>query len=345
MAGQSDGAAPGQSGRATRAGNRQGERVESSPQAKVGLPPSAAASVRRRAGTYALLAFVAVVWGGSFVAARMVLNPERPGGPALSPTMLATVRFSLASLVFLPILWHQHRQVKPLRLADVPTFLLLGQLGISVYFWLQYTGVQLTSAGLAAILVVGLIPLATMAISGLTLGEPLGGRRLMALALGTLGVIVVVSQQELRLAIESGFLFGALCLIANAFCFAVYSTLIRGIRDRYASLTTTAGMTVAGALGLLLLSLCGEDASSLAALSLRQWAAIVYLAAVCSVLAYFFYNFALARIEASKAAAWLYLEPPVAMVLGAALLGEGIAWQTVAGGLIILASLYLTHRS
>ncbi len=319
--------------------------MKSSPQAAPGLSPPAAASVRQRAGTYVLLAFVAVVWGGSFVAARMVLNPEHPGGPTLSPTMLATVRFVLASAIFLPILYRQHRQVRPLRLADLPTFLLLGQLGISVYFWLQYTGVQLTSSGLAAVLVVGLIPLATMVISGLALGESLGGRRILALALGALGVVVVVSQQELGLAIESGFLFGALCLIANAFCFAVYSTLIRGIRERYASLTTTAGMTVAGALGLLLFGLVSEDAGGLGALSLRQWAAIVYLAVVCSVLAYFFYNYALARIEASKAAAWLYLEPPVAMVLGAALLGEGVAWQTVVGGLVILASLYVTQRS
>ena len=78
---------------------------------------------------------------------------------------------------------------------DIPLFLILGQLGISVYFWLQYTGVQLTNAGISSVLVVGLIPLATMVISGLMLKEPLGGRRATALVLGAVGVAVVVSQR------------------------------------------------------------------------------------------------------------------------------------------------------
>ncbi len=296
-------------------------------------------------GVYALLLFVVSVWGGSFVAARMILYADQPGTATLSPTMLATVRFLIASAIFIPILYRQHRRVQPLKRSDIPTFLLLGQLGISVYFWLQYTGVQLTNAGISAVVVVGLIPLATMVISGLTLREPLGGRRALALAVGAVGVGVVVSQKGLQVALESGFLFGVLCLIANAFAFAVYSTLIRGIRARYSSLTTTAGFMIGGTLGLLLLSLFTENWSGVGMLSTGQWVAILYLAVVCSVMAYFFYNYALTQIEATKASVWVYLEPVVAVAFGAALLGEAVAPQTVVGGLVILGSLLLTQRS
>ncbi|MHB8991506.1 MAG: DMT family transporter, partial [Chloroflexota bacterium] len=280
-----------------------------------------------------------------FVAARMILYAGTPGDVTLSPTMLATVRFLLASAIFLPILVRQHLRVQPLKPSDILTFLLLGQLGISVYFWLQYTGVQLTNAGISAVVVVGLIPLATMLISRITLREPLGGKRALALALGAVGVAVVVSQKGLQVAMESGFLFGSLCLIANALAFALYSTLIRGIRARYPSLTTTAGFMIGGTLGLLLLSLFTEDWSSVALLSTGQWMVILYLAVVCSVLAYFFYNYALSQIEATKASVWIYLEPVVAVILGAAMLGEAVAAQTILGGLIILASLALTQRS
>lgn len=299
----------------------------------------------KRYGVYGLLLFVMVVWGASFVAARMVLYADSPGGATLSPTMLATVRFLLASAIFLPILYRQHVQVQPLKLRDIPTFLLLGQLGISIYFWLQYTGVQLTNAGISSVLVVGLIPLATMVISGATLREPLGVKRALALALGAVGVGVVVSQKGLQVALESGFLFGAICLIGNAFAFALYSTLIRGIRARYASLTTTAGFMIGGTVGLLLLSLLTEDWSGVPRLSTGQWISIVYLAVVCSVLAYFFYNYALSQIEATKVSAWVYLEPIVAVLLGAAMLNEAVAAQTVVGGLIILGSLLVTQRS
>ena len=294
---------------------------------------------------HALLLFVMVVWGASFVAARMVLSPEGSGEAALSPTMLATIRFLIASALFLPILYRQHTRVRPVARGDIPLFLLLGQLGISVYFWLQYTGVQLTNAGISSVLVVGLIPMATMVTSGLMLKEPLGGRRAAALGLGAVGVAVVVSQRGLAMAMESGFLLGSLCLVANAFCFALYSTLIRGLKDRCPALTMTAGMMVAGTVGLLPLALATEDWGSLAALSAAQWGAIAYLAIVCSVLAYFFYNYALARVEASRAAAWIYLEPPVAVALGAVVLGETVTAQTVLGGLIILSSLLWVQRS
>ena len=106
----------------------------------------------------------------------------------------------------------------------------------------------------------------------------------------------------------------------------------------------TAGTTVAGALGLCLLAGVGEDWGSLLRLSAGQWGAILYLALGCSVLAYLAYNRALAEVEASRAAAWLYLEPVVAVALGALLLGEAVAVQTLVGGAIIVAALVVAGR-
>lgn len=309
--------------------------------------PAVAKDVRRRLGVYGLLFFVAVVWGGSFVAARMLLSPTGNGAgtTALSPTLLAAVRFLLASAIFAPLLVREHVTVRRVRWRDVPLFLLLGQLGIAVYFWLQYTGVRLTNAGIAAVLVVGLIPLATLMVSGMALREGLGAARVGALLLGAAGVLVVGGQRGLRIEASGGFLLGAACLVADAGCFAVYSTLIRGLRARYSPLTLTAGMMLAGTLGLLVLSAFTDDWRLLLRLSAGQWLAVVYLAAICSVLAYFAYNSALTRIEASRAAVWLYLEPPVALLLGALLLGEPITLATVAGGLLIVGGLWLAQRS
>jgi len=101
---------------------------------------------------------------------------------------------------------------------------------------------------------------------------------------------------------------------------------------------------LAGTAGLALVSLASEDWRGLALLSSDQWAAIVYLAVVCSVAAYFLYSYALSQVEASKAAVWLYLEPPVAVVLGALVLGEPVAIQTVVGGLVILVASGLAAR-
>ena len=158
-------------------------------------------------------------------------------------------------------------------------------------------------------------------------------------------MLVVAGQRGIAVALESGFLLGALCLVGDAFLFAVYSTLVRGLRTRYSALQVTAGTTVAGALGLCLLAGVGEDWGSLLQLSAAQWGAILYLALGCSVLAYLAYNRALAEVEASRAAAWLYLEPVVAVALGALLLDEEVAVQTLVGGAIIVAALVVAGRT
>jgi len=85
---------------------------------------------------------VNVIWGLSFVAARIALS-------TLTPVLLAMIRFSIASILFAPIIIKnlRHRYIPTLR--DASEFALLGFLSISVYFPLQYTGVKYTGAGIA----------------------------------------------------------------------------------------------------------------------------------------------------------------------------------------------------
>ncbi|HET8629531.1 MAG TPA: DMT family transporter [Thermomicrobiales bacterium] len=318
--------------------------------------PAAAESAASagRALAYALLGFTMVVWGGSFVAARALLAPTDPGDAALTPTVLAALRFVLAAALFAPVLlvrWRRERRVgapaRRLDRGDVLRLLGLGQLGFTVYFWLQYTGVSLTNAGIASILVVGLIPIATAFAARLGLGEALRPAHGAALALGLLGVVVVTAQRGagVQFAVSHRFALGALCLIANAACFAIYSTLVRDLRARFDALTLTAGTTAAGALGLIVLAAATGGWQAIGALSARQWLAVVYLALVCSVLAYFCYNRALAVLEAGRAATWVYLEPPVALLLGALLLGEQISPASLLGGAIIAAAVWVVSRA
>ena len=292
---------------------------------------------------YVLVFFAVVAWGGSFVAARMVLYNEAAPAQTLSPTLLATVRFALAGAAFLPVLVH-HLWLRRLSMVDVLALALLGQIAISVYFWLQYTGVKYTAAGVASILVVGLIPVSTAVVSRFLAGEPFGRSKLLGLLLGFGGLVLIVVEKDIRVAAETGYLLGVICLIANAFCFALYSALSKRFMRRHSSLVTTAGITCWGALGLLVISAVTDDWSSLWGLSSLQWWAILYLAAVCSVLAYFFYNYALTKVEAGRAASWVFLEPVVAVVLGVLLLHEIVSLQVLLGSLAILGGVVVITR-
>lgn len=293
---------------------------------------------------YGAVALAVVAWGGSFVAARLLLHPEGDRVP-LSPTALALFRFAIASAFFLaPLITALVRRTVSAR--DMLRMTILGQIAFPLYFWLQYTGVRETDAGLASILVVGLIPGATALLSRLTGQERIPFAVVAGLVLGFAGVAVMALQKPPSTA-KAGFVFGALCLVADAFAFAVYSVLSKRWVKNVAPLTLTAGTMVAGTAGLLAISFASPSVrwSDLSRLDAGRWTALLYLSLVCSIAAYFAYNWALSKLEATRVAVAIYAEPLVAVALGAFLLGERPTEMTLAGSIAIALSVVVVSRS
>ncbi|HEY7982632.1 MAG TPA: DMT family transporter [Ktedonobacterales bacterium] len=292
---------------------------------------------------YAALWFSQLAWGASWVAARMVLHAGAPDRTTLSPTVLAALRFALAALFFVPSLAWSLRAGR-LSVIGLLRLAALGQLTFTVYFWLQYTGVQLTDAGIAAILVVGLIPAATAALAHALRDERLTRLSALALALGLAGVVIIQAPSLTAGGLGAAFSAGALCLVADAAAFAVYSTLSKRWMSTISPMDMTGGTMVGGAVGLLLLSLVNPAVnrwSDVARLSERQWVAVLFLALVCSIGAYVTYNFALSQIPAPRAALYIYFEPVITVALAAVLLGERLSLAAIVGALIIALSVVL----
>ena len=308
---------------------------------------------RGRIVAYLLLGCAVTLFGGSFVAARSLLVPGDPTDQHLTPLVLAALRFGLAGLVFVPILigrwvWRARSATPAARLArgDLLRIAFLGQIGISFFFWIQYVGVQLTNAGISAILTVGLTPLLTAVFAAWWIGESFRRSYAVAFGCGFAGTAIVAAQggDGLTFGFSRGFALGAACLIVNACCFAVYSTLIRDLRARIDPLTMTAGVNITGAVGLALLVALFDDWRPIAALAAHQWLAVGYLALGCSVIAFFGMIYALSRLEAGRVSAWNYLEPPIALLCGALLLGERIGLPSLLGGLLIGLAVWAVSR-
>lgn len=293
-------------------------------------------SIERR-GTAAAVT-VATIWGLSFVAARIVLT-------TLSPILLATLRFIIASFIFVPIILSNSNQggVPPYR--DLLELAALGFLSISVYFWLQYTGVKLAGAGFSALLVVGLIPILTGLSSTVLLRERLTSVKTLGTAVGLLGVAMITVPGLLIENVDWRFYIGVTCLLGNAVCWALYSTLSRRLMKRIRKPPlVTAWITVFGTLVLIPMSLT-SDWSRVGLLTPLQWSSVIFLALICSGLGYFLWNFALSRLEAVKAAVWLYLEPIVAFIGETIILDATPGVTTILGGIIIILGALITSRT
>ena len=79
-------------------------------------------------------------------------------------------------------------------------------------------------------------------------------------------------------------------------------------------------------------------------LTSNGWLGILFLGVACSGLAYIFWYDGLQAIPASQVGAFLYLEPLVAVVVAAVVLNEPILLVSLAGGLTILAGVWLVNR-
>ena len=279
---------------------------------------------------------VSVIWGLSFVAASAVLS-------TLTPILLATIRFIIASLVFIPIIAWELKHGRVVKLRDLMELALLGLLSVSVYFWLQYTGIKYAGAGISALLVVGLIPILTGVASFFVLKETYAHQQLLGTALGLLGVALITVPGLLLNRVDWLFYLGVLCLLLNAICWALYSTLSRRLMNRTRRpLMNAACVTVFGTIALIPMSLTSEW-SSVASLRPEQWLSILYLSLVCSCGGYFLWNLSLSRMEAMKAAVWQYLEIPVAF-MGEALIFNIMPSPTVLiGATAIIVGALLTN--
>ena len=283
-------------------------------------------------------ALLAVVfWGVSFVATKAVVRE-------LSPTALVFTRAGLGTLLLLAILALRRRPALPPREALLP-LAAMGFVGVAFHQLLQAHALTLTSAVNTGWLI-GLIPLWSAVLSALLLRERFGAGKVAGLLLGFAGAVLVVTRGDLGpgvLGLPST--RGDLLILASTVNWALYTVLGHGTIRRLGPTRATAGAMALGWLMLLPLFAARAGWSEWARLSPATWLAVLFLGLACSGLGYLFWYGALERVEASRVAALLYLEPLVTLAAAAALLGEPVRATTVAGGLMVILGVVLVQAA
>jgi drug/metabolite transporter (DMT)-like permease len=275
------------------------------------------------------LALAGALWGVSFLFGKWALEE-------LGPAHVTLLRFSLASAALLP--YALLKGVLPGR-GDLPLFLLVGFLTVPATFLVQFWGLSLTGATVAA-LIVGCGPPIVALFASLFLGERLGKTGWSAVGASTLGVALAVAQPG----VSNDWLGDALVLLS---LLAVVGWVLLGKRlgDGYPAVPATAWILTFGTLTLAPVALLWEGVPRLD-LTLLGWASVLVLGLGCSAATYALWNWGVARVPASRAGVFLNLEPLVGALLGVLVLGEAWGPGTVVGGaLIIGAALVVSRRS
>jgi drug/metabolite transporter (DMT)-like permease len=278
-----------------------------------------------------------VFWGISFVATKAALRE-------VSPTTLIFVRFAIGVALLVAV--QVARRGGSLVPRDAwPPLVLMGFVGIFIHQLLQSFGLTVTTATNTGWLI-GLTPIWSALLSAVFLKERFGPMKCAGLLGGFLGALLVISKGRLNrdlLALPST--RGDLLIFLSTINWAVYSVLGLGTVKRLGPLRATTGMMVLGTLMLAPLFIWNQGWRELPSLTPTGWAAMLFLGIGCSGIGYLFWYGALEHLEVSRVAAFLYLEPFVTLVAAMVLLKEPAHPATLAGGLIVLASVYLLQRA
>jgi drug/metabolite transporter (DMT)-like permease len=221
----------------------------------------------------------------------------------------------------------------------------MGFLGVFVHQLLQAFGLRSTSAINTGWLI-GLTPLWSAVLSACLHKERFGSVKLLGLLGGFAGAILVVwggKSGTSLLALPST--KGDFLVLLSTINWAVYSAVGHHTIKRLGAAQATAGAMLCGWLMLLPLFVLNHGWSEWHALSLTGWSAVLFLGIGCSGLGYLFWYGALEKIELSRVAAFLYLEPIVTLATAVALLNEPITAITFIGGLIVLGSVYAVQHA
>ncbi|MDP6706991.1 MAG: DMT family transporter [Alphaproteobacteria bacterium] len=281
---------------------------------------------------YFLLVALALCWGTNYFVTKVAVAE-------IAPATLTLGRLGAASAVLLLV--HKAKRLDWPHEGRVWAQMAVLALTANAIPYLLIAWAQLhVDSGLAAILIAA-APLFTLASAQmLTSDEKLTAWRAGGVALGFVGIVVLVGVDALAGLGRN--LWAQLALLGAAFCYGLNAVLARRLPPTPTVTTSLCVSFIAGA--MMFPVAVAVDGLEAAAPSWPAILAVLWLGAVSTALALLIYFTIIAAAGATFAILANYLVPLLALGLGGLFLGESPTWNALLALALILAGVYLTGR-
>lgn len=286
-----------------------------------------------------LLLFAIFFWGISFVSTKIVLTE-------LPPVSIAFFRQFIA---IIPLFALMRFRGETLRLSkgDLKLYVLASFFGIVLYFVFENTGLTMTTASNASMLVAA-IPVFALITESIASRKPISMASLGCILASLLGVYCIISESG-SIELSSGTFLGNLLILGAMASWIIYTFISKGLGERYSSLKLT---TVQTLLSIpLFIPFILPEVAAWRIPSLKAILNLLFLGVFCSAMAYVFFLYSLQNLGPVVPSAFLNLIPVVTIIAGVIVLSEEPTWLQLAGaalivgGLTLLSLLKLKERS
>ena len=281
----------------------------------------------------ALFVTLATMWGLSFPAISVGLE-------YIPPLLFAAFRYDTAAVLLLGYAAVSTDGWRPVGRNDRHA-IVFGGLFLVAGNGLLFIGQQTVPSGVAAILQ-AMVPIATALWALGFLGERLSAAGSVGVALGFLGVGLVVQPNPDSLL--AGDTAGRLIILGQVASVSLGSVLVDRAQPSMARVPMTGWAMLVGGLVLHLLSLAAGEPVPASVAEPAAVGAVVYLGVFSTALAFIIYFTILHDRGAFEASLVAYLVPVVATVVGVAVLGETVSVLSLVGFLVVFLGFALLKR-
>ncbi|HUJ92313.1 MAG TPA: DMT family transporter [Gaiellaceae bacterium] len=270
----------------------------------------------------AMLIGLALIWGASFLFIKVAVREISPSTLILGRLGLAAITLALV----VPFVVGTRTALVQMR-ANAHWLVIVALVNTAVPFWLLSWGETRIDSGLASIIQAS-VPIFNAVIAfGFFHEVRVTGIRLVGVAIGFVGVALLVGAQP------QGKVYGALAVVGMAFCYALGGLLIgrhlKPVAPIVVAFTSTA---ISAAVALP----AGVAQAPAHAPGWKVTASVVALGVPGTAIAYLLFFGLIAGAGAAYASLVTYLIPPIALVYGAVFLGESITGIALGGLALVL---------
>ena len=283
-----------------------------------------------------VMAFVAVyvIWGSTYLTIRLAID-------TLPPFLMAGSRFLIAGLILFAFMWRRRATRERITWRQWRSAFIIGAClllaGNGIVTW----GEQYVHTGLVS-LIVATVPLWMALLAPLFGGAWVRWTAAIGVAIGLAGVVLLLRPGGAAPTEWQTFVVPLSPLLWA--CGSLYAQRARVAKQAF---TAIAMEMVAGGLLLGIVGLLSGEAghTHLNHVSGASLFAFVYLIVFGSLVAYSAYIWLLHHVSITAVSTYAYVNPLVAVALGATVLGEQITWLTALAGLMIVAAVALILSS
>ncbi len=272
-------------------------------------------------------------WGASFISTKVLLNN---GLNAVEIYLYRCLLAYLLIFLFCPRPLFSHTWSDELKL------LLCGICGGSVYFISENTSVMYTLVGNVS-LITSTSPIITVLLLGALYKNERPSRGILIGSLvAFIGVACVIFNSSFVIKLNP---LGDLLALLSAFCWAVYTILLRPLNATYSAWFITRKTFFYGFVTALPFLVFEPSLAPVATLQRPEvWGNLLFLGLFASMAAYMLWSLIVKRLGTVTASNFMYLQPIVTLILSVTILHECVTWIGYIGCSLIIIGLVLSDR-